>query len=37
MICYRITIPAVGIFAKVNFFEDISVVEIVYFGRRFGD
>jgi hypothetical protein len=37
MICNWITIPAVCVLAEMDFFEDISVVEIVYFGRGFGD
>jgi hypothetical protein len=36
MVKLTITIPTVGVLAEVNFFENISVVEIVDFGRRFG-
>jgi hypothetical protein len=36
VIQYRILIPAIVVFAKVNFFENISVVEIVDAGSRFG-
>jgi hypothetical protein len=36
MIKISVAIPAVGVFAEVNFFENISVVEIVDFGRGFG-
>jgi len=37
MIQLSISKPAVGVFAEMNFFENISVVEIVDFGRGFGD
>jgi hypothetical protein len=36
MICVSVAEPAVGVFAEVNFLEDISVVEIVNFGGGFG-
>jgi hypothetical protein len=36
VIQYRILIPAIVVFAKVNFFENIPVVEIVNAGSRFG-
>jgi hypothetical protein len=36
MICVSIAEPTVGVFAEVNFLEDISVVEIVNFGGGFG-
>jgi hypothetical protein len=36
VIQYRILIPAIVVFAKVNFFKNISVVEIVDAGSRFG-
>jgi hypothetical protein len=36
MICVSIAEPTVGVFAEVNFLEDISVVEIVDFGGGFG-
>jgi hypothetical protein len=36
MIQVSVSIPAVGVFAGMYFFEDISVVEIVNAGSRFG-
>jgi hypothetical protein len=36
MINHWVSKPAVGVFAEVNFFENISIVEIVDFGRGFG-
>jgi hypothetical protein len=35
MISHRISVAAIGVFAEMNFFEDISVVEIVDFGWCF--
>jgi hypothetical protein len=35
MICSTVTKPTVGIFAEMNFFQDISIVEIVDFGGSF--
>jgi hypothetical protein len=37
MIGDSVPIPTIGIFAVMNFFEDISVVEIIDFGRGFGN
>jgi hypothetical protein len=37
MIKISITIPAVGVLAEMDFFEDISVVEIIDFGGGFGE
>jgi hypothetical protein len=37
MIKISVSVPAVSVLAEMDFFEDISVVEIVYFGRGVGD